>query len=81
MSPRGRSSFAFQIAFFKLCRFYSLPKQEKEVSLKSSLVFYDESCMLCLHDSPSMTRAGRATLDARDNLEVGTISVLYSWRC
>ena len=63
MSPQGRSSFAFQIAFFKLCRFYSLPKQEKEVSLKSSLVFYDESCLPCLHDSPSMTQAGRATLE------------------
>ena len=51
-SPRGRSSFAFQTALFKLCRFYSPSKLGKE-SLQSSFVFYDESCMLCLHDSQS----------------------------
>ena len=58
------SSFVFQIALFKLCRFYSLSQMRREVSLKSSPVFffYDERCMLFLHDSPFMTR-GQGTQD------------------
>lgn len=78
-SPRGRSSFAFQTALFKLCRFYSPSKLGKE-SLQSSFVFYDESCMLCLHDSQyDASRASHINMHVKNVIKMRKMSIQLFW--